>query len=296
MADAVGGPPGQGGPAPACPAGHARPARMRGGWLCARCGLRLTPLTADECFEGHARPEDPESWTVWDCPECGVLVLPDDIDLDVVRGANSDPPLLGPKAGGVLRNRLGTFGPDVDKLILNAVGFDPPGPLDVDPSREPAPADVNDTLVTVAAPILAGFALAAIVTIGTSSTAGRPGSLAATVCFTSSAVLLLFSIQVLALGNLAGLRAARLPRWAKRSLHELGLLAFLAGLGLFLWLKTWPAAAVAGVVVVGLAMACDLALVATAWCRRKEWGLPRYLLAPGNPVRARSHGAAEKPG
>ena len=46
--------------------------------------------------------------------------------------------------------------------------------------------------------------------------------------------------------------------------------AFLAGLGLFLWLKTWPATAVAGVVVVGLAVVCDLALVATAWHRPRS--------------------------
>ncbi len=90
-------------------------------------------------------------------------------------------------------------------------------------------------------------------------------------CFAGSAVLLLFSIQIQAIGRLGGLRTARWPRRMKALLYELGLLAFLVGLGLFLWFRTWPAAAVAGVAVVGLAVICDLALVVTAWCRRNQW-------------------------
>ena len=62
------------------------------------------------------------------------------------------------------------------------------------------------------------------------------------------------------------------PRWVKAILYELGLLVFLVGLGLILWLRTWPAAAIAGVVVVGAAVVCDLVLQAMAWCRRDQWG------------------------
>src|SRR5262249_17400341 len=140
------------------------------------------------------------------------------------------------------------------------------------PSEQPQDsADPNDALITIAAPILAGFSLAAIVTIGTAATVG-PGALPAMACFAGSAVLLLFSIQIMAIGKMGGPRTGLWLRWIKALLYELGLLAFLVGLGLFLWLRTWPPAAVAGVTVVSLAVICDLALVIVAWCRRKERG------------------------
>jgi hypothetical protein len=277
MADSAGGLPDQGGPAElgGCPAGHARPARARSGWMCPRCGLRLMPMTAEECFEGHVRPEDSARWTAWVCPQDDELVLPEDMSIDDVFAANKNHPLLAQMLRRIRRDEPGSLGIDPNQGIepLNVITFPPSGRPDAGPWPEPAqePADPNDALVTIAAPILAGFSLAATVTIGTAAPAG-PGALPAMACFAGSAVLLLFSIQMLAIARLGGLRTARWPRRIKALLYELGLLAFLVGLGLFLWLRTWPAAAVAGVAVVGLAVICDLALVVTAWCRRNQWG------------------------
>jgi hypothetical protein len=173
---------------------------------------------------------------------------------------------------------VATFPPS-DPANVHHLRTFPPSDLpnaDLWPEQAQASADPNDSLVTIAAPILAGFSLAAVVVIGTSaSMVGRPAALPAMACFAGSAVLLLFSIQMLAIGSLRGLRLARWPRNVKATLYELGLLAFLIGLGLFLWLRTWPAAALAGVAVVGVAVICDLALVTTAWCRRDKWGRPQ---------------------
>jgi len=80
---------------------------------------------------------------------------------------------------------------------------------------------------------------------------------------------------MLALGALPGLVGANGLRAAKAWLYEFGLLAFLAGLGLFLWPRTWSAATIAGLSAVGLAIVCDLVLVGAAWCRRYEWDRSR---------------------
>ena len=48
--------------------------------MCPRCALRLMPITAEECFEGHARPEDSARYTVWVCPVDYVLVIPPDMN------------------------------------------------------------------------------------------------------------------------------------------------------------------------------------------------------------------------
>src|SRR5258708_2301966 len=67
---------------------------------CARgatwCNLRLMPLTATECFEGHGRPRDVDPWTLWICPEDEELVVPADINRDDVASSNRRHPLLLP--------------------------------------------------------------------------------------------------------------------------------------------------------------------------------------------------------
>lgn len=244
-----------------CRMGHARPARARGGWMCPRCGLRIMPMTATECFEGHARPEDSEQLTVWVCPDDGELVYPGDVNVLYMLEANKDHALREDLARYALEGGTG-----IDRnLLMHFFGVPP---VDEYVTRG---ADPNERLIEIGTPILAGFSLAAIVTIGTTAAPG-PGAYPAMACFAGSAVLMLFSLQILAIERLHGLKGAKWPKWATFILSELGLLAFLVGLGLFLWLKPLPPAAVAGFVVVGLAVICDLALLATAWYRRKQWG------------------------
>jgi hypothetical protein len=258
--------------------------------MCPRCGLRLMPMTAKECFDGHARPEDSAPWTVWICPQDQELVIPDDVNALDVLEANKNHPLLMHSVRDVSGDETGAIRIDPDLRINSLVAFPPSDQSDwgIPLEQVQDPADPNDVLVTIAAPILAGFSLATIVTIGTAAEV-EPGALPAMACFAGSAVLLLFSIQMLAIGRLGGLRTARWPRRVKALLYELGLLAFLVGLGLTLWLSTWPAAAVAGVVVVGLAVICDLALVATAWYRRNQWGRRQSSLGTRRAARAPSN-------
>lgn len=291
-----------------CSLGHRRPTRVRGGWMCPRCGLRVVPLTAPECFEGHPQPTDIEPWTVWICPEDGEIVVPADISRDDVLDANLHHPLFQPRRAAPGLGEIRPFNVEDPAFSvwrggpkpLGVVTFQPPettpshwplrtfsqppGPLPAEQASTPAQprssrsptADPNDSLITVSAPVLAGFSLAAITFIGTSaSLSGRPEALPALASFAAASVLLVFSIQMLALCSLPGLATSRKLRAVKASLYEFGLLAFLAGLGLFLWPQTWSAAAIAGLVVVGLAIVCDLALVGVAWCRRAQFGLPR---------------------
>jgi hypothetical protein len=231
------------------------------------------PMTAEECFEGHARPQVSARWTAWFCPQDDELVIPEDMNVHDVREANKNHPLWTQVLRGVGRAEPGNFDINPKDLMLGVVPFSPDEP-DAGARREQTQDkdDPEDALVTIAAPILAGFALAAIVTIGTAADVG-PGAYPAMACFAGSAVLLLFSIQILAIGKLSGLRTAKWPTRMKRLLYELGLLAFLVGLGLFLWLKNWPTAAVAGATVVCLAVICDLAFLVAAWRRRNKWGL-----------------------
>jgi hypothetical protein len=234
------------------------------------------PMTAEECFEGHARPEDTAPWTVWVCPQDHELVYPEDVNALDMLEANKDHPLLTHLVRNVPGDEPDSIGIDPGELMSYIIARPSKQPDLVIPIERPQdPADPNDTLITIVTPILSGFSLAAIVTIATAGTVG-PGAYPAMACFGGSAVLMLFSIQILAIGRLPGLRKARWPSWVKPLLYELGLLAFLVGLGLIMWLKTWPAAAVAGVVVVGLAVISDLTLVAIAWCR--HWDRPQLSL------------------
>ena len=298
----------------ACRLGHPRPSRARSGWMCPRCGLRVQPLAAPQCFEGHPRPADIETWTVWICPSDNEVVLPGDVSQDDVADANVHHPLFRPRRAvpwlgdvGVpdLTHRVVTFPadrageahswpihsspwsgawhPPSTPSEASLVGFVPGSGSPAMPRSStasgPVPSgarDPNDSLVTVAAPILAGFSLGTVAVIGTSpSLSARPHALPAMATFAGAAVLLLFSIQMLALGALPGLVGANGLRAAKAWLYEFGLLAFLAGLGLFLWPRTWSAATIAGLSAVGLAIVCDLVLVGAAWCRRNEWGRSR---------------------
>src|SRR5258708_11164805 len=70
------------------------------------------------------------------------------------------------------------------------------------------------------------------------------------------------------------LQNVRWPGVIKGALYETGLLAFLAGLGLFLWTRSWSATAMAGLAVVGLAIVGDLALRAASWSRLGRWATP----------------------
>lgn len=236
--------------------------------MCPRCALQLMPLTAERCFQDHPRPHDIEPWTLWVCPGDDAVVTPEDVNFGRVLEANKNNPLLAQK---VLAQEPGNPGIGLNAQVSPLFTF-LPDQSRTGPEQAQARADPNDTLVTIAGPILAGFSLAAIVVIGTSVTAGRPQALPAIACFAGSASLLLFSIQMLVIGSLSGLRNTRWPRIIKGVLYELGLLAFFAGLGLFLWLRTWPWAARVSVAVVGLAVVCDLLLLATAWFRRNQWG------------------------
>jgi hypothetical protein len=223
---------------------------------------------AKECFEGHARPEDSAQWTVWVCPHDDELVYPGDVNVLDMLEANKDHPLLKYLARYIPEGETASVRIDPNLLKSEFALLPPVRNYVLDG------ADPNERLIEIGTPILAGFSLAAIVTIATTEALG-PGALPAMACFAGSAVLMLFSLQILAIGRLPRLRWAEWPKWATFILSELGLLAFLVGLGLIMWLKTWPAAVVAGVVVVGLAVICDLALVATAWYRRKQWGSPQ---------------------
>jgi hypothetical protein len=71
----------------------------------------------------------------------------------------------------------------------------------------------------------------------------------------------LFAIQMLVAAAFPGLRGIRWPGRLEGFFYETGLLAFLAGVGLFLWSQPSSAAATAGLVVVGLAVAGDLVLL-----------------------------------
>jgi hypothetical protein len=260
------------------------------------------PLTATECFEGHPRPEDAGAWLLWVCPEDDELVIPADLNWADVASANRRHPLL--------TEGIPVVGPDVSVPVegpgvgskqvfvytspdsLPDPGSPHPGSPDPGqgPSRRERQADPNDTLLVLAAPILAGFSLAAIVMIGTSArTSRRPAAAAAIAFFAAAAVFLVFSIQMLVVSALPGLEDApglrriaallRFPRlnktpWTwlvKGFLYEIGLLSFLIGLGLFLWTSPWSAAAIIAVAVVGLAVVADLALLAASWFRQ-DWG------------------------
>jgi hypothetical protein len=230
------------------------------------------PMTAEECFEGHARPEDSALWIVWVCPQDYELVIPEDVNVLDMLKANRNHSLLMHPARYVPEGAPDSAPIDLDLLSSKFAVFPRPGTgWEIPPELEQHPADPNDTLVTIVTPILAGFSLAAIVTIATAATPG-PGAFPAMACFAGSAVLMLFSIQMLAIARLSGLRKAKWPSRAKDILYELGLLTFLVGLGLIMWLRPLPAAAIAGFAVVGLAVICDLALQATAWFRRDQWG------------------------
>lgn len=268
-----------------CSAGHTRPARLRGGWMCARCGLRIMPLTAPECFEGHGRPRDVEPWTLWVCPEDGELVVPPDISWYGMANANQSHPFLAKEVRLLRRDDFDPTEIDRSRAV--------PVIVRSAPDQRRLRGDPNDSLITIAAPILAGFSLAAIVSIGLSASASnRPEALPAMAFFAGASVLLLFSIQMLAVAALPGFQTAPgfrkaykflktpalqenpWPRLVKDFLYEMGLLAFLVGLGLFLWTRSWSAAAIAGVAVVGLAAVSDLALLVTSWLR-PDWGRPR---------------------
>lgn len=246
-----------------CSAGHSRPASPLGGWMCPRCGRRIVPFSAEKCFKDHLRPDDLERWTVWVCPEDHEVVVPGDMSRDEIFEANQNHPLID-------HRRLPTrFPDDYDSFrthnVLGVVGVPPTLSTAGTPGTgAEQSADPNERLVTAAAPILAGFSLAAIVVIGTSATlSGRPEALPAMACFAGAAVLLLFSIQLMAIARLLSIRW-----WYWAGLYELGLLTFLVGLGLFLWPKTWSIAAVFGLSVVGLAIVSDLVLQGVAVCRR----------------------------
>ncbi len=162
---------------------------------------------------------------------------------------------------------LWTYREDVSQVMASPDLNKPPAAQKV--------ADANDTLIAITGPILAGFSLAAIVVIGTSaSNSGRPAALPAMTVFAAAAVLLLFAIQMLAVAALPGLQNVRWPGLIKGALYETGLLAFLAGLGLFLWTRSWSATAMAGLAVVGLAIVGDLALLAASWSRLGRWATP----------------------
>lgn len=134
----------------------------------------------------------------------------------------------------------------------------------------------NDTLITITGPILAGFSLAAIVGIGTSASAFRhPAAMAAVTVFALAAVLLLFAIQMLVVAALPGLKEIRWPGLLEGFFYETGLLAFLAGVGLFLLSMPSSAATTAGLVVVGLAIAGDLVLLVCSLLFLDRWTRPR---------------------
>jgi hypothetical protein len=134
----------------------------------------------------------------------------------------------------------------------------------------------NDTLITITGPILAGFSLAAIVGIGTSVSSSRhPAAMAAIAVFALAAVLLLAAIQMLVVAALPGLKGIRWPGLLEGFFYEVGLLAFLAGVGLFLLSMPLSAATAAGLVVVGLAVAGDLFLLACSLLFLDRWASPR---------------------
>ena len=133
----------------------------------------------------------------------------------------------------------------------------------------------NDTLINITGPILAGFSLAAIVGIGTgASSSGHPAAMAAIAVFALDAVLLLGAIQMLVVASLPGLKQKRWPGVLEGFFYETGLLAFLAGVGLFLLSMPSSAAITAGLVVVGLAVVGDLVLVVCSWRFLDRWTRP----------------------
>jgi hypothetical protein len=170
------------------------------------------PMTAEECFEGHARSEDSAPWTAWVCPWDHELVCPEDVNILYVLEANKNNPLLTHSVRNVPGGEPSSIGID-PRLLMNrwiAPPLSDRSDLVILPEQAQDPADPNDAVVTIVAPILAGFQLAAIVTIGTTATFG-PGALPAMACFAGSSVLLLFSLQMLVIGRLPGLRTARCP-------------------------------------------------------------------------------------
>jgi hypothetical protein len=144
------------------------------------------------------------------------------------------------------------------------------------PLREAYVSGPNDTLINITGPILAGFSLAAIVGIGTSATSSRhPAAMTAIAVFASAAVLLLSAIQMLVVAALPGLQGKRWPGRLEGLFYETGLLAFLAGVGLFLLSMPSSAATTAGLVVVGLAVVGDLVLLACSLLFLDRWTRPR---------------------
>jgi hypothetical protein len=134
----------------------------------------------------------------------------------------------------------------------------------------------DDPLENVVTPVLAGFALAAVVIIGTTSERGYPARSAASTLFACAAVSLIFSMQMLALKR-RGLelrfrgRPVDLRSFAKKVLYELGLLLVLVGIGLFLWPNHWSAASVIGVAAAFLAALIDAGLtVYLSWRARND--------------------------
>src|SRR5260370_36090232 len=186
------------------------------------------------------------------------MVVPDDMNRDEILDVNQNHPLIhhrwpillpgdlpgSPQSPPWVRGRPGGARP---RIPAEGAGLHPPGDLDPIDTRDQRvgivgfpttntpggmsgtearqSADPHQTLVTIAAPILAGFSLAAIVAIGTSAPlSGRPDALPAMACFAGAAVLLLFSVQLMAIARLISIRW-----WHWASLYELGLLTFLVG-------------------------------------------------------------------
>ena len=134
---------------------------------------------------------------------------------------------------------------------------EPPNGGESEPSMQliVSRADNWGPLGTVVAPVLAGFALASVVLIGTTSFSGHPLQSGASTCFVVSAVALLFSMQMLAL------RRRGIAVWvAESALYEIGLLLLFVGLGLFLWPSRWSAASAIAVTIAFLAALVDVAL------------------------------------
>jgi hypothetical protein len=130
-----------------------------------------------------------------------------------------------------------------------------------DSTEGPRHGGEQESLARVVAPVLAGFALAAVVVIGTASaTSSHPAMGAATTCFVGGAVSLIFSMQMLALS-----RRSERTRLAESVTYEFGLLLLLVGIGLFLWPESWSIASAVGVAAAFSAAVLDVIVTLAVW-------------------------------
>jgi hypothetical protein len=212
------------GTADRCINGHSRPDLESGlvKWYCPTC-WRATLFSADRCAAGHTRPADPVGYMGWSCPHDGCLdpVFGSSVDRSAAKGrAITDVNL----ANGYTSHLLGYMG-----------------------------GDPGGVMTTVGAPLLAGFAFAAAVTVSLTDRQGLAAGVAVT-CFAAAAIAILFGLEFSSLRLQES--PIRDPKKATDVLYEVGILLILGGLLAYVLAGSWgvPKWIAVGILIASIAI------------------------------------------